>query len=87
MENIANKERIATLARPVSVDLPAGNIQDEEYAFSKVSGNYKTFWQMLVVMVGFTYFSPSMMAGGQLGIGLNFSNFVLAIILLSLIHI
>lgn len=81
MENSANKERIATLPRSMSVDLSAENIQDEEYAFSKVSGNYKTFWQMLVVMVGFTYFSPSMMAGGQLGIGLNFSNFVRAILL------
>lgn len=65
MENIANKERIATLPRSMSVDLSAENIQDEEYAFSKVSGNYKTFWQMLVVMVGFTYFSPSMMAGAS----------------------
>ena len=36
---------------------------------------------MLVVMVGFTYFSPSMLAGGQLGLGLNFTNFVIAILL------
>lgn len=54
---------------------------DTEYALSKVEGNFKSFWQMLVVMVGFTYFSPSMMAGGTLGLGLNLSNFIIAVIL------
>lgn len=54
---------------------------DQEYAHSRVKGNRKNFWQMLVIMVGFTYFSPSMTAGGHLGLGLNLSQFIIAVIL------
>ena len=81
MQNIAKHQDVAATPTQINGDAQAVNTQDEEYALSKVNGNYKNFWQMLVVMVGFTYFSPSMMAGGQLGLGLNFSNFVIAILL------
>ena len=81
MQNIAKHQDVAVTPTQINGDAQAVNTQDEEYALSKVNGNYKNFWQMLVVMVGFTYFSPSMLAGGQLGLGLNFSNFVIAILL------
>ncbi len=81
MQNIAKHQDVAVTPTQINGDAQAVNTQDEEYALSKVNGNYKNFWQMLVVMVGFTYFSPSMLAGGQLGLGLNFTNFVIAILL------
>ena len=81
MQNIAKHQDVAVTPTQINGDAQAVNTQDEEYALSKVNGNYKNFWQMLVVMVGFTYFSPSMLAGGQLGVGLNFTNFVIAILL------
>ena len=81
MQNIAKHQDVAATPTQINGDAQAVNTQDEEYALSKVNGNYKNFWQMLVVMVGFTYFSPSMLAGGQLGLGLNFTNFVIAILL------
>ncbi|MGX7405013.1 cytosine permease [Aerococcus urinaehominis] len=39
------------------------------------------FWQIFMIMMGFTFFSPSMIAGGQLGLGLNLKDFVLAVCL------
>lgn len=81
MQNFAKHQNVAETPNHLTVGAQAVTPQDEEYALTKVNGNYKNFWQMLVVMVGFTYFSPSMMAGGQLGLGLNFSNFVIAILL------
>lgn len=56
-------------------------IVDNEFAKEKVKGNKQNFWQLLVVMVGFTFFSPSMTSGGNLGLGLNFKNFAIAVIL------
>lgn len=56
-------------------------VTDTEFANEKVSGNRQNFWQILVVMVGFTFFSPSMTAGGNLGLGLSLSNFVIAVVL------
>lgn len=81
MQNFAKHQNVAATPNHLTVGAQAVTPQDKEYALTKVNGNYKNFWQMLVVMVGFTYFSPSMMAGGQLGLGLNFSNFVIAILL------
>lgn len=43
--------------------------------------NAKGFLVTLSVMVGFTYFSPSMTAGGALGLGLTFPKFLMAIML------
>lgn len=54
---------------------------DTEFANEKVSGNRQSFWQVLVVMVGFTFFTPSMTAGGNLGLGLTLSNFIIAVVL------
>lgn len=38
------------------------------------------FLSMLMVMLGFTFFSASMWTGGSLGVGLNFKQFVLAVL-------
>lgn len=54
---------------------------DTEFAETKVTGNYQSFWQLMMVLVGFTFFSPSMLAGGQLGVSLTAKNFIIAILL------
>ncbi|MCR1899543.1 cytosine permease [Irregularibacter muris] len=55
---------------------------DSEHSLSAVDqGSRQGFWAVLVVMVGFTFFSPSMTAGGNLGIGLNMRDFFVAMIL------
>ena len=55
---------------------------DTEHSLSAVdAGSRQGFWAVLVVMVGFTFFSPSMTAGGNLGIGLNMTDFFIAMIL------
>jgi cytosine permease len=55
---------------------------DTEHSLSAVdSGSRQGFWSVLVVMVGFTFFSPSMTAGGNLGMGLNLRDFFLAMLL------
>ncbi|MCQ2558205.1 MAG: cytosine permease [Oscillospiraceae bacterium] len=41
----------------------------------------KSFLSMFVIMMGFTFFSASMSVGGQLGVGMNLSGFVWAMIL------
>lgn len=55
--------------------------KDTEFSNEKVRGNKQNFWKVLVVMVGFTFFSPSMTAGGNLGLGLNLRNFIIAVVL------
>ena len=55
---------------------------DSEYSLSAVPESSKSgMFAMLVVMMGFTFFSPSMTAGGQLGIGLNMKDFFMVMIL------
>ncbi|MBV7362868.1 cytosine permease [Actinomycetaceae bacterium TAE3-ERU4] len=55
---------------------------DTEFANSKVDDHAKQgFWKVVFVMVGFTFFSPSMLAGGTLGLGLGGTEFFLAIAL------
>lgn len=55
---------------------------DTEHSLSAVdASSRKGFWAVLVVMVGFTFFSPSMTAGGNLGIGLNMRDFFIAMLL------
>lgn len=57
-------------------------IIDTEHSLSAVDeASRQGFWAILVVMVGFTFFSPSMTAGGNLGIGLNMKDFFIAMIL------
>lgn len=56
--------------------------EDSEFSLTAVPESSKSgFWAMMVVMVGFTFFSPSMSAGGQLGIGLNMQDFFMAMVL------
>ena len=38
------------------------------------------FWSMLVVMLGFTFFSASMFAGGKLGAGMTFTGLLWAVL-------
>ena len=45
----------------------------------------KGFWPMLVVMLGFTFFSASMWAGGKLGAGLTASKLITAVLMGNLI--
>lgn len=55
---------------------------DSESSLSAVSESQKQgFWALIAVLVGFTYFSPSMTAGGNLGLGLNMRDFLVAMIL------
>lgn len=55
---------------------------DTEHSLSAVDEKSRQgFWAVLVVLVGFTFFSPSMTAGGNLGIGLNMKDFFIAMIL------
>lgn len=52
----------------------------QDYAHSPVPYQArKGFLPLLVVMVGFTFFSASMWSGGTLGQGLNFSSFLLTV--------
>ncbi len=56
--------------------------KDTEHSLSKVSvSELKGFFSILVIMVGFTFFSPSMSAGGNLGIGLDMQGFIMALLL------
>ena len=58
-------------------------IADSECSLSAVPAAKKVqgLWAAMVVLVGFTFFSPSMTAGGNLGIGLTLNGFLLAMIL------
>ncbi|MCK4259588.1 MAG: cytosine permease [Halanaerobiales bacterium] len=57
--------------------------QDHDFALQPVPAQERRgFWSMLAVMLGFTFFSASMWAGGTLGTGLNlWPNFIIAILL------
>ncbi len=56
--------------------------KDTEHSLSRVtSSELKGFLSILVIMVGFTFFSPSMSAGGNLGIGLDMKGFITALLL------
>lgn len=60
--------------------------KDYDYELSHVNEkNKKGFFSMLVVMMGFTFFSASMLTGGTLGTGLNLKNFFIAILIGNLI--
>lgn len=57
--------------------------KDSEYSLSAVPSSKKAqgLWAAMVVLVGFTFFTPSMTAGGNLGIGMNMTNFFSAMII------
>ena len=49
-------------------------LKDKDFSFQSVpKANRNSFLKMLVVMLGFTFYSASMWAGGSLGEGLTFS--------------
>lgn len=55
---------------------------DTEHSLSPVDENSRQgFWAILVIMVGFTFFSPSMSAGGNIGVALDLRDFFIAMVL------
>ena len=60
--------------------------EDHDYALTHVhSKDKKGFFSMFVVMLGFTFFSASMLTGGKLGTGLSLKEFFIAVFLGNLI--
>lgn len=56
--------------------------QDKDYSLTTVKeGDKKGFWSMLFIMLGFTFFSASMLTGGTLGAGLTFKEFTIAVLI------
>ena len=55
---------------------------DIDYTFERVpETNRKGFWSMFVIMLGFTFFSASMWTGVELANGLDFTGFLLAVLI------
>lgn len=56
---------------------------DTEFSLSAVPPQLKLqgLWAAMVVLVGFTFFTPSMTAGGNLGIGMNAAGFLTAMLI------
>ncbi|MGL5314542.1 MAG: cytosine permease [Peptostreptococcaceae bacterium] len=60
--------------------------QDHDYSLEAIPNSAKKgFMSMLVVMLGFTFFSASMLAGGTLGTSLSMNKFLTAVFLGNLI--
>ncbi|MCQ1536943.1 cytosine permease [Methanosarcina sp. KYL-1] len=54
---------------------------DTDFSLEHVAPSHKKpFWSMLVVMLGFTFFSASMWSGGTLGMGLTVRDFIVAVL-------
>ena len=50
---------------------------DKEFSLQPVpQANRNGFWKMFMLMMGLTFFSASMLSGGQLGTGLTFTEFI-----------
>ncbi|MFS0635002.1 cytosine permease [Mesobacillus foraminis] len=50
---------------------------DLDFSLTAVPKTHRSgFWKMLVVMLGFTFFSASMLSGGTLGLGLSLTEFI-----------
>lgn len=50
---------------------------DHDFSLKEVPKSHRNgFWRMLMVMLGFTFFSASMIAGGTLGLGLSMTQFI-----------
>ncbi len=63
-------------------DLTDKKALDTEHSLSAVDeASRQGFLAVLMVLIGFTFFSPSMTAGGNLGIGLNMRDFFIAMTL------
>lgn len=62
------------------------NNKDHDFALTSVADSQKRgFWSMFVIMMGFTFFSASMWAGGTLGAGLSLKQFFVAVMVGNLI--
>lgn len=58
------------------------NTNDHDYALTHVHEKEKKgFFSMFVVMLGFTFFSASMLTGGNLGTGLPLKDFFIAVLI------
>ncbi|CAM3904580.1 cytosine permease [Mesobacillus zeae] len=54
---------------------------DRDFSLQAVPQSHRNgFWRMLVVMLGFTFFSASMLSGGTLGLGLTMGEFIVAVL-------
>ncbi|UOQ86837.1 cytosine permease [Gracilibacillus salinarum] len=59
---------------------------DKEFSLQAVPASHRNgFWKMFVVMLGFTFFSASMLSGGELGLGLSMQQFIWMVLLGNLI--
>ncbi|WP_058306893.1 cytosine permease [Gracilibacillus massiliensis] len=59
---------------------------DKEFSLQAVPKSHRNgFWKMFVVMLGFTFFSASMLSGGELGLGLTMQEFIWMVLLGNLI--
>ncbi|MFC2949062.1 cytosine permease [Virgibacillus sediminis] len=60
--------------------------QDKDFALQPVpQASRRGFWKMLAVMMGLTFFSASMLSGGELGMGLTFRQFILIVLIGNLV--
>ena len=58
------------------------NEKQQDYELQAVPDSArKGFLPMFMIMMGFTFFSASMSVGGQLGIGLNMTKFIWALLI------
>lgn len=66
-----------------NVEKKLKQFEDTEFSLSAVPSKHQSqgLWAAMVVLVGFTFFTPSMTAGGNLGIGMNLVNFALAVVI------
>lgn len=56
--------------------------EDHDFALGTVAATHqKGFWAMLVVMLGFAFFSASMLSGGTLGTSLEIGDFFYAVLI------
>ncbi len=63
------------------MEATTAKVVDQDFALDHVAqGSKKGFFSMLVVMLGFTFFSASMWAGGKLGAGVTFNDFFLSVL-------
>lgn len=54
---------------------------DSEFSWQAVpQSNRNGFWKTLSVMLGLTFFSASMLAGGEMGMGLTFTQFMIIVL-------
>lgn len=59
---------------------------DPDYPLSQVPASARrSFWSLTVVLMGFTFFTPTMLAGAQVGAAFTFSEFLSVLVVGSLI--